>query len=96
MGRREDADDVEIDLPKRETDLFDALRDGGAYDNFMLIEVNGRPVICIDRSEDQDGSEIEPVYGRLSDIEAARVIEALEGVEEERRPRSKADRRFRG
>lgn len=83
-------------LSKRETELFDALRNGEEFDNFILIEVNGRPVICADHSEEQDGSEIEPLYGRLSDVEAQRVMEALEESEErEERRRPRQDRRWR-
>lgn len=87
-------------ISKKETDLFEALRDAGQFDNFVLLEVKGRPVICIDHSEEQDCSEVEPIFGRLSDVEAARVIEQLEDEdsdeEEDQRRRPKQDRRWRG
>ena len=86
-------------LTKAETDLFDALRDADRYENFLLLSVEGRPVVFVDHSDAQDGSELEPIYGRLSDEEARRVLDQLEdeeGAEEARRSRSKPDRRWRG
>ena len=80
-------------LSKKETDLFDSIRDLD-FENFLLLEIRGRPIICSDLSEDQDGSEIVPLYGRLSDSETEALVAALdeeqEQEEEDRAPRRPA------
>lgn len=77
-------------LSKKETDLFDDLRDIET-DNFLLMEIRGRPIICADLSEEQDGSNIVPLYGRLSDSEAENLTAAIgEDADEEERPRRQA------
>lgn len=93
-----------MSLSKKETKLFDALRDEG-FDNFLLVEIRGRPIICADHSELQDGTELEPLYGRLSESEAATLLQALDegtgeddegGEETERRAERPAPKRWRG
>lgn len=77
-------------LSKRETDLFDSIRDIDV-ENFMLIEFNGRPIIVADMSDEQDGSQVQPLYGRLSDAEAEKIVAALnEEPDDDERPRRQA------
>lgn len=84
----------EQDLEK-EVALFESLG-GGEAENFILMEVGDRTMICADLSEDLDGSDILPLYVRLSPEETADAREAIEGGrsevvgdDEDERPRKR-------
>ncbi len=71
-----------MSLSKKETELFDDLRDI-RIENFELRDFEGYPVICADHSEEQDGSDLEPLYLRLTPAEARKIKESLDADDDD-------------